>query len=287
MPKSSDSSSPAVRGVSKLKLFFKKLFTVKSRASKDKCGTKGLPLQSDTDLVNEDQFSHNINSFSQKIVDEVMIPRSNIVSININATLEQLNEIIIKHSHTRIIVYRSKLDNIIGFVHIKDLFEVIAKSQKFDLKKILRRHIIATHSMKLIDLLAQMQSTRTHIAVVVDEYGGTDGLITIEDIIEEIVGDIDDEHDLSSEANYKLLKAGVLVANARVEIETLEEVMSLKLKEEDDNFDTIGGLIMAKLSSVPQKGEVIDLGDDVVAEILDSTPRTIKQIKLTYLAKRD
>ena len=140
--------------------------------------------------------------------------------------------------------------------------------------------------MKLIDLLAQMQVNRTHIAVVVDEYGGTDGIVTIEDIMEEIVGRIDDEHDIDEDVDsYKNLRPGLLVASARVEIEELENVIGVTLKSEHDEFDTIGGLVMAKVGNVPEKGDVIDLDDGVIVEIIESTPRTIKQMKITYIAR--
>ena len=139
--------------------------------------------------------------------------------------------------------------------------------------------------MKLIDLLAQMQRSRTHIAIIVDEYGGTDGLVTIEDIIEEIVGNIDDEHDIGVDEDYKILKPGLIVTSARVEIEDLENVLGVRISHIDDEFDTIGGLVMARSGSVPEKGEVIHITDDIIAEILEATPRTIKQIKITYTAK--
>jgi magnesium and cobalt transporter len=159
------------------------------------------------------------------------------------------------------------------------------ESKKFNLKRLLRKHIVAPHSMKLIDLLTQMQRSRTHIAIVVDEYGGTDGLVTIEDIIEEIVGNIDDEHDIGIDEDYRILKPGLIITSARVEIQELENVLGTQLSSVDDEFDTIGGLIMVKSGSVPEKGEVIHITEDIIAEILEATPRTIKQIKITYTAK--
>jgi len=231
----------------------------------------------------EDEMVSNIDSFAEKIVEEVMIPRSDIISVSHDVTLEELSDLIIKQAHTRILIYRESLDNIIGFVHIKDLFEVIANSKKFVLKKIIRKHIVSPHSMKLIDLLAQMQVNRTHIAVVVDEYGGTDGIVTIEDIMEEIVGRIDDEHDIDEDIDsYKIVRPGLLVSSARVEIEEIENIIDIKLKSEEDEFETIGGLIMAKVGHVPEKGESIDLDDGIIVEIIESTPRTIKQMKVTY-----
>jgi CBS domain containing-hemolysin-like protein len=287
MPKPSDKEGPSVGEQSKikslmgLKTFLKKHLFKRGRNKKH---SDDIP----TSLIHEseDEMVSNIDSFSEKIVEEVMVPRSDIISVSHDVTLEELSELIIKQTHTRTLVYKGSLDNIIGFIHIKDLFEVIANSKKFVLKKLIRKHIISPHSMKLIDLLAQMQVNRTHIAVVVDEYGGTDGIVTIEDIMEEIVGRIDDEHDIDEDIDsYKILRPGLLVTSARVEIEELENIIGIKLKSEEDEFDTIGGLVMAKVGNVPEKGEVIDLDDGIIVEIIESTPRTIKQMKVTYPAR--
>ena len=288
MPKSSDNDGPTVGDsskiniFSKLKLFFKKLFSTKASIPKQ---FKLKANQSNfSELATEGEIINNIDSFSEKILEDIMIPRSDIISVSLNVTLEELGKLMIKHTHTRIPVYKESLDNIVGFVHIKDIFKVIVHSKKFNLKKLIRKHIISPHSMKLVDLLAQMQRSRTHIAIVVDEYGGTDGLVTIENIIEEIVGRIDDEHDIGIDKDYKILKPGLIVTSARVDIEELENVLSTQLKKDEDEFDTIGGLIMAKSGNVPEKGEVINITHNVIAEILESTPRTIKQIKITYTA---
>jgi len=285
MPKSSDNDGPTVGDssniniFSKLKSFFKNLFSSKVSPKQ---------LNSDVDqnyfseLATEGEIISNIDSFSEKTLEDIMIPRSDIISVSLDVTLEELSELMVEHTHTRILIYKERLDNIVGFVHIKDLFKVIVHSKKFNLKRLIRKHIISPHSMKLIDLLAQMQRGRTHIAIIVDEYGGTDGLVTIEDIIEEIVGRIDDEHDIGIDKDYKILKPGLIVTSARVGIEELENVLNTQLKGDEDEFDTIGGLIMAKSGSVPEKGEIINITNNVVAEILESTPRTIKQIKITY-----
>ena len=289
MPKSSDNDGPtAVENSSeiniflKLKLFFKKLFSSKASA------TKQLGLKADQsncyEFAVEGEIINNIDSFPEKILENIMIPRSDIIAVSLDITLEELGKLMIKYTHTRIPVYKESLDNIVGFIHVKDIFRVIVHSEKFNLKKLIRKHIISPHSMKLVDLLAQMQRSRTHIAIVVDEYGGTDGLVTIENIIEEIVGRIDDEHDIGIDKDYKILKPGLIVTSARVDIEELENVLSTQLKKDEDEFDTIGGLIMAKSGNVPEKGEVINITHNVIAEILESTPRTIKQIKITYTA---
>ncbi|MEM6338729.1 MAG: hemolysin family protein [Pseudomonadota bacterium] len=292
MPKASDKEGPTGSGKSKIKSLmglktFLKYYLFKRGKDKEQLPTEASE-PNPTSLIHdsEDEIVNNIDSFSEKAVEDVMVPRSDIISVSHDATLEELSDLIVKHSHTRTLIYKERLDNIIGFIHIKDLFEVIANSKKFILKKLIRKHIISPHSMKLIDLLAQMQVNRTHIAVVVDEYGGTDGIVTIEDIMEEIVGRIDDEHDIDEDIDsYKILRPGLLVASARVEIEELENVIGVTLKSEHDEFDTIGGLVMAKVGNVPEKGDVIDLDDGVIVEIIESTPRTIKQMKITYIAR--
>lgn len=234
----------------------------------------------------EEEILNNIDSFSEKTVEDVMIPRSDIIAVKQDVTMHELSELIIKHAHTRTLIYKENLDNIIGFVNIKDLFEVVIHAKKFNLKKIMRKHLISTHSMRLVDLLSQMQASRTHIAVVVDEYGGTDGIITIEDIIEEIVGRISDEHDLEQEvSHFEILRPGLIIANARLEVEELEAITGLELKNSDDEFDTIGGLIMAKTGSVPIKGSVVEIDETMAIEIIDSTSRRIKKVKITHLVQ--
>lgn len=283
MPKDSDKEGPSVGKNSRTNIFLKfKSFWQRKAPKKIDSNTD---QNSFSEMATEGEIINNIGSFSEKTLEDIMIPRSDIISVGVDATLEELSELIVKHAHTRTLIYQERLDNIIGFIHIKDLFEVIVQSKKFNLKRLIRKHIVSPHSMKLIDLLAQMQRSRTHIAIIVDEYGGTDGLVTIEDIIEEIVGNIDDEHDIGVDEDYKILKPGLIVTSARVEIEDLENVLGVQISHIDDEFDTIGGLVMARSGSVPEKGEVIHITDDIIAEILEATPRTIKQIKITYTAK--
>lgn len=228
------------------------------------------------------QILTNFLSFEKKTVEDVMIPRSDICAVKSSITLEGLNGVIMEHSHTRTLVYEDNLDNIIGFIHIKDLFKVIASKQHFELKKILRKPIIAPQSKRIVDLLSEMQKKRTHIAVVVDEYGGTDGIVTIEDVIEEIVGQIDDEHDKKAHNNsYQIVNPQVIIASARVEVKELEKVLGVSLSSEDDEFDTIGGLILAKVGSVPSPGTVISISDGVEVEVIEASPRNLKQVKLT------
>ncbi|RYE05895.1 MAG: HlyC/CorC family transporter [Rickettsiaceae bacterium] len=223
----------------------------------------------------------NFRAFDTKCVEDVVIPRSDIIAIKDDACLDEINRIIIEFSHTRTLVYNDTLDNIIGFIHIKDLFKVIAEKKEFNLKKIIRKPIIAAPSMRIGDLLTEMQRKRTHIAVVIDEYGGTDGIVTIEDIIEEIFGRIDDEHNEKLESdNYKVLNETTLIASSRVRVEELEKIFGILLKEENDEFDTIGGLILDKAGNVPIIGTKFNIQDCLEIEIIDATPRTVKLIKL-------
>ena len=264
-----------------IKKFFNKLFNRSNVLLSEQNQHIDRKNNTEASRIGQSMIMKNFESFAEKTVEDVMIPRSDIISVSYDISLEDLSKTIIKHGHTRTLVYKDNLDNVIGFLHIKDLFEIIARSKKYSLKKLMRKHIVSPHSMTLIELLKQMQLNRTHIAVVVDEYGGTDGIVTIEDVIESIVGRIDDEHDADLDTeNFKILKPGLIIANARMEVEELERILGVKLRDEDDEFDTIGGLVLAKVGTVPDKGEVIIITEEVTIEIINSTPRTIKQLKV-------
>lgn len=229
----------------------------------------------------EEVIFTNFQEFGDKTVEDVMIPRADIIAVRDNTKLDDINQMVIKFSHTRMLVYNDTLDNIIGFLHIKDLFKVLAREENFNLKKLIRKPIISAPSMKLLDLLSEMQRRRTHIAIVVDEYGGTDGMVTIEDIMEEIFGRIDDEHDEKLESdNYKIINSTTILSNSRVEVEDLEKILGVRLKVEDDDFDTIGGLVLAKAGSVPPPGTKIDIAENVELEVIEASPRTLKSVKL-------
>lgn len=241
-------------------------------------------LQDNVDQISvkEKHILSNFLEFCNDSVEDVMIPRSDIFAVNVGISLVDLSKKIMDTGHARTLVYEDNLDNIIGFVHIKDLFKVIASAKpSFNLRKLLRSPIAAAPSMKLIDLLAEMQKSRTHIAIIVDEYGGTDGIATIEDIIESIVGKIEDEHDNDKDdPRYQIIKPGEILADARVEIEDLEFALNITLKNEDDDCDTIGGLILARMGHMPEKGATIALSDNVSALIIDAEARLLKKIKL-------
>lgn len=266
------------------KSFLPRLFGRTIKSSKDDAfyeTIKQLKANAKNMASEEKEILTNFLKFGSKTVEDVMIPRSDIAAVKFDISLEELNQEIINRTHTRTLIYDDTLDSIIGFIHIKDLFKVVAKKQNFQLKKIMRKPIVAAPSMKLIDLLAEMQQKRTHIAIVIDEYGGTDGIVTIEDIMEEIVGRIDDEHDKKLESDsYKIINSTTILSSSRVEVEDLEKILGVRLKSESDEFDTIGGLVLAKAGSVPLPGTIIEISDDVALEVIDASPRTLKQVKL-------
>ncbi|MCC8417860.1 MAG: hemolysin family protein [Rickettsia endosymbiont of Bryobia graminum] len=243
---------------------------------------KKLEINSKKMSVEQTKIFQNLIDFGNKTVEDVMIPRSDIKAVKLTASFEELSKIYSsKAPHTRILVYDDTLDNIVGFIHIKDLFRALVNKQEVPLKKIMRKPIISASSMKLIDLLAEMRRTCVQISIVVDEYGGTDGIVTIEDIMEEIVGNIEDEHDKKSDSNnLKVISKDTIISNARVEVEELELLLGVKLKTVEDEFDTIGGLVLAKIGNVPSIGTKIDIAEQVELEVIDANPRVLKQVKL-------
>ncbi len=232
--------------------------------------------------LEEKKIFMNLLDFGQKTVEGIVIPRSDIDAIKLTANFEELSQLYkSKIPRTRTLVYDDTLDNIVGFIHIKDLFKVLVLGESLQLKEIIRKPIIATPSMKLIDLLVEMRRKCVQISIVVDEYGGTDGIVTIEDIIEEIVGRIDDEHDkkLASDS-FRVVNSTTIISNARVKVEDLELALGVELKTDEDEFDTIGGLVLAKVGNVPSIGTKINIKDQVELEVIDASPRSLKQVKL-------
>lgn len=226
----------------------------------------------------------NFIKFGDKEVKDVMIHRTDVSALDIKSSMNEISKAIAEQTHTRTPIYRDNLDNIVGFVHVKDLFQVVVSAKKTSIKDIMRQHLITTPSTKLIDLLVIMRRRRTHIAIVVDEYGSTEGIITIEDVVEEIVGEIEDEHDDNgSNPDFNVVEDNVIISHARVEIDEIAKALGHDLKSEDEEVDTIGGLVMMRSGHVPKRGDLINLADNIVAEVLDSNPRTIKKLKITYI----
>ena len=225
---------------------------------------------------------HNWSYYQKLKAEDIMIPRTDIVALSYSSNLEEIAEIFLESRHTRMPVYKDNLDNIIGFINIKDILPCFLNknnSVKLDIDKSLRKLLIISPSMRIFDLLEKMRQTRTHIALVIDEFGGVDGLITVEDLVEEIIGKIEDEHDQSEELEFKKLDDNNFEASGRIEIEQLEEKLGLTLSEEGQQYDTLGGLILSIYGSVPEKSsEITHASTGLIFKILDSDPRRIKKV---------
>lgn len=228
---------------------------------------------------------NNILSFGQLKVSDLMVPRAQIVAVEENATLEELTQIILKEEHTRMPVYRRTLDEVVGFLHIKDLTKAIVGGQPFTVKELVRDILIVPPTKRVIDLLVNMRLSGMHMALVVDEYGGTDGLVTLEDLFEEIVGDIHDEHD-EDEGLIREAGPNAYEADATIEIDDLESVLGVSFAElaENEDFDTLGGLIFVLTGKVPQPGESVSYRH-FRFDVVEADLTRIKKVRITRLAE--
>jgi CBS domain containing-hemolysin-like protein len=251
--------------------------------------------------------------FASLRVDDVMVPRADIEAIAETASVRELLERFAEVGHSRLPVYRETLDDLAGMVHIKDFTAwVVKKAQPrkrakpkvanenaptkaadLELKAvdlnltvkqagILREILFVPPSMPAADLLVKMQSTHIHMAVVVDEYGGTDGLVSIEDLVEQIVGDIADEHDEGEETLIRPFSDGIYVADARAAVEEVERLAGTSLlpEEHEEDVDTLGGLVVAMLGRVPVRGEIIKHPTGIEFEVTDADPRRLRKLRI-------
>jgi len=214
---------------------------------------------------------------------DVMVPRADIMAIPESHSLTETIALIQTEGHSRYPVYRDGLDDIIGMVHIKDVFAAVGKDEKaFALTDILRRPLFVVPSIPVLDLLLQMRQARVHMALVVDEYGGIDGLITIEDLVETIVGDISDEHDEVEAQQITERPDGALDLDARTPIAAFEEKLGNVLTDEERaaDIDTVGGLVFTLAGRVPAKGELVSHPSGLEFRILEADPRRIRRLRV-------
>ena len=229
----------------------------------------------------------NILALHDLTVEDVMVPRADIIAVEESAGLKDIVELMQRSSHSRIPVYRGTLDDVIGMVHIKDVLACVRRRSKFHLDGILRDILVAVPSMRVLDLLLEMRTTRRHLAVVIDEYGGVDGLATIEDLVEEIVGEIEDEHDFEEGPSVVEGRDGVLVADARITLEDFEErVGPFATEQEREDIDTLGGLVFALAGRVPTRGELIRHPSGIEFEVVEADPRKVKRLRVRSVAPR-
>ncbi len=223
----------------------------------------------------------NVLRLRGTIVDDVMVPRPDIVAMRADVSLEQALAQIRQEGHSRLPVYREHLDDILGMVHIKDVFAFTGTAAEFSVEKILRRPLMVAPQIAVLDLLLQMRQTRTHLALVVDEYGGIDGLVTIEDLVETIVGDIADEHDEIEGPMLVERADGALDLNARLPVEEFEARLGPILSEDerDADIETVGGLVFNLAGHVPAKGEIIRHPSGVEFLVLEADIRHIRRLR--------
>ena len=237
----------------------------------------------------ERKLISNILQLRDLPVAKVMVPRADIVAIDMASPREDLVKLLAEKPHSRIPVYKGDLDNIIGFVHIKDLVANIADGHPFELKDIMRDVLVVSPSMRVMDLLLQLRQSKVHIAFVVDEFGGIDGLITISDLIEAIVGEIDDEYDFDIDPQLIERPDGTAIADARYPIKTFEAKYGnvFAEDEENDKVDTLGGLITTIAGHVPSRGEIIRHSSGIEFEVLDADPRRVTRVRVRHLPKKE
>ena len=240
---------------------------------------------SETPIVEEQRtLLENILNLRDRTIADVMVPRADIIGINANATLEQIIVLINEEAHSRVPVFQEALDDAIGMIHIKDVLSAQQKKGLINLHEIVRPVLFVAPSMQVLELLLEMRAKRTHMALVVDEFGGIDGLLTIEDLVEEIVGEIEDEHDLDDEPTWRVRTDGAIDADARLEIFHFEQVVGLFVTDEErEELDTLGGLVFSLAGRVPVRGELVKHSSGVEIEIVDADPRRVKHLRIHNL----
>ncbi len=226
----------------------------------------------------------NLLKFGELRVADVMVPRASIDAVEQSMSLAEVVSAMYKAGHSRLPVFRDTLDDIVGMVHVRDLLRYWDTDEPFALDEIVRRILFVPPSMRVRELLMQMRATRIHMAMVVDEYGGTDGLVTIADLVEEIVGEIQDEHGMEDLPVLVDRPDGLIEADARVSVEDLEARVGTGLlpEEHEENIETLGGLVFSLVGRVPARGELIAHPAGLQFEVIDADPRRIKRLRIHH-----
>jgi CBS domain containing-hemolysin-like protein len=230
----------------------------------------------------ERQMLRNLLHFGESTVADISVPRGDIVAVPSSISFQQLVEAFAEAGHTRLPVYDGSLDTVIGMVHMKDVFalQVAGDEPPQDISTLMRTPIFVPESMGVLDLLARMRAERMHLAIVVDEFGGTEGIVTIEDVVEEIVGEIEDEHDEEAAGTLIPLEGGVWDADARAELDDVAELVDARLAVVEEDVDTLGGLAFVLAGHVPQLGEIVEHPSGWKLEITDSDSRRVNRLRL-------
>jgi CBS domain containing-hemolysin-like protein len=230
----------------------------------------------------ERKMLRNLLHFGERDAGDVGVPRADIIAVEEKTSFAELVQLFAEAGHSRLPVYREKLDRVIGMIHVKDVFGVVAAGAgpPARITDLMRTPLYVPQSMGTLDLLAQMQASRTHLAIVLDEYSGTEGLITIEDLVEEIVGEIEDEHDDASEALFVPLDDGGWDADARAELEDVAAAIDPRLGEVEEDIETLGGLAFVLAGHVPQAGECLNHPSGWTLEVLEADATRVRRLRL-------
>ena len=229
----------------------------------------------------EDDLMKNIIQLHDKTVEDVMVPRAEIVAVSKKDSLKKILNIFHKETHSRMPVYNEKLDDVIGMIHVKDILTQVEK-EVFSINELIRDILYVAPSSPVLDLLRRMRKSKIHLGLVVDEHGGVDGLVTIEDLVEEIVGEIEDEHDADEDNEIKIKKINsqTYMADSSFTLIELQKLLNIEL--EMNEIDSVGGLVFYLAGKVPSIGEQFKHKSGIIFEVIDASERRINKVKITY-----
>ena len=229
----------------------------------------------------ERKMLRNLLHFGEQTVDDVAVPRGEIIAIAESASFEDIVALFAEAGHSRLPVYRETLDEVVGMIHVKDVFAVMADGRAPPpLINLIRQPLYVPQSMDVLDLLADMRAQRTHLAIVIDEYSGTEGLVTIEDLVEEIVGEIEDEHDDEPPVLFAPGEDGCWEADARAELDDIGEAIDPRLAEIEEDVETLGGLSAVLAGHVPGVGEILQHPSGWRIEVTEADERRVHHLRL-------
>ncbi len=233
----------------------------------------------------ERQLLGNVLNLRDLTAYDVMIPRADIIAVPLTATAPEVLQLFVKSGVMRILVYRENLDTVLGMLHIKDILTWQNSKKPWVIKNLIREVLFISPTMRTLDLLLKMRQTGSKMAIVVDEYGGVDGLVTFANLIEEIIGDIQDAHDQTPSAQIEIRPDGSVIADARTTLEELNEAIphALSLNDSDEDIDTVGGLVVFLAGRVPTRGELIRHPAGIEFEVLEADPRRVRRLCLRHV----
>jgi len=228
----------------------------------------------------EEKLVHGALEFDETQAREIMVPRTKIVCVAQETKVSALIDLIKRVGYSRIPVYEGKIDSMVGVAYAKDILSLIPRvNESLRVKQIMRPVLFVPYTTRLSEVFRKMQRERTHLVIIVDEYGGVDGMLTIEDLVEEIVGEIQDEYDLEKDEKIKILKDGSALVEGDTDIDEINEKLDTEFPEKTAAFESIGGFIVNKLGRIPQNGETIEFGNSRLS-VVEADERRIKKIKI-------